>query len=157
MNTPQLLLVIEDQRSCSHAHCGRSPLPRVSKALGEDPQNTRERPTGEAAHGEEAFLECQISCILGEAFPECHAPPRWRFNAVSRIFFTLPRVQHSGEKFVFLEILFPECPCAGTRGSTLAFFFKMSFPEDQRSCSHAGIPSGLVSKVILNKVWAKHW
>jgi hypothetical protein len=49
-------------------------LPRVPQALGEEPKalgeafpesNTRGRASGDAAHGEELFPECQKSYIQG--------------------------------------------------------------------------------------------
>jgi hypothetical protein len=67
---------------------------------------------------------------LGEDFPECHGSTRGRFNAVDG-FFTLPRVQHSGKKFVFFEISSPSDSCQGTRGRLWVFFLIFVFPECQ--------------------------
>jgi hypothetical protein len=129
-------------------HYGSRPLPRVSKALGKTPKHSgKSSPSATLGEGqpEKGLTKKRPSPsakyrALGEAFPECHAPPRWRFNVVSQIFVysspsatfgeeisfflkPLPRVQHSGKKFIFvLENLIPECPWTGTRGSTVPFF-----------------------------------
>jgi hypothetical protein len=55
-------------------HYRSHPLPRVPKALGEEPKtlgeafpecNTRGRASGEVVHGEEVFPECQKSYTRG--------------------------------------------------------------------------------------------
>jgi hypothetical protein len=78
---------------------------------------------------------------LGEGFPESHGSTRGRFNTVDRIFLkklfpecntrgrnfffflkSLPRVQHSGKKFIFLENVFPECLMPLHSGKLPLFF-----------------------------------
>jgi hypothetical protein len=104
----------------SNRHYGRRRLPRVSNTLGKAPKqtlgegfpecNTRGRPSGDASHG--------------EAFHKGQATSRGQFNTIDVIsFFTpLPRVQHSGKKFLFFGNLFPECNTLGR----ILFFLKNS-------------------------------
>jgi hypothetical protein len=65
---------LEDKLNSTYIHYRSHPLPRVPQALGEElktlgeafPEcNTRGRASGEAAHGEELFPECQNSYNWG--------------------------------------------------------------------------------------------
>jgi hypothetical protein len=88
------------------AHYGSRPLPRVSKALGEDPKTLGEGQPGKRLMGKRPSPSAKYRA-LGEAFPECLANLRRRSNAVYQIFFTLPRVQHSGKKVPFFKTSSP--------------------------------------------------
>jgi hypothetical protein len=111
----------------------RGSLPRVQEEL-----------PGKRLTGKSSPPSAKIR-TLGEDFPECHGSTRGRFNAVDGIFFEpLPRVQHSGKKFVFFNsspsasclgsvffLIFPSpsARCLGTRGRPVAFFLISSSPS----------------------------
>jgi hypothetical protein len=65
------------------------------------------------------------SRALGEAFPEFRAPSWGRFNAIGAIshFFTFPRVQQSGKKFIFFRKRLPRVPYALALGEAPFVFF----------------------------------
>jgi hypothetical protein len=67
------------------------------------------------------------SRAIGEAFPECRAPSRGRFNVVGAIshFFTLPRVQYSGKKFPFFLKSLPRVQHSGNK----FIFFRKHLPR----------------------------
>jgi hypothetical protein len=141
-------------------HYGRRLLPRVPNALGEGTKTLGEAfpitTLGEELPGMPLTGKRSSPSVknrtLGEAFPECRPNTRGRFDtvgAVRRLFLTsspsasatlgeeipffipLPRVQHLGKIFVFLENLFPECPRCDT-GEEFSFFLKILFPECRR-------------------------
>jgi hypothetical protein len=99
----------------SQKHSGK---PSPSATLGEEPPGmplTGKRPSPSAKNR-----------TLGEAFPECHPPPRGRFNTVGAVslFFTLPRVQHSGKKFSFFFKTSSPSAHAQALGEAPFVFFK---------------------------------
>jgi hypothetical protein len=83
-------------------HSGR--LPRVQHSG---------RPSGDASHG--------------EAFHKCQATSRGQFNTIDVIsfFLPLPRVQHSGKKFLFWKPF----PRVQHSGKNFVFFKKNSSPS----------------------------
>jgi hypothetical protein len=108
--------------NCVCIHYGRRRLPRVTNTLGEGTKtlgegfpecNTRGRPSGDASHG--------------EAFHKGQATSRGQFNTIDVIsfFLPLPRVQHSGKKFLF----WTPFPRVQHSGKNFVFFKKNSSPS----------------------------
>jgi hypothetical protein len=124
---------------------GEAPFPECQKHSGKTPKHSgKASPSATLGEGQPGKRltgkrpsPSAKSRALGEAFPECHAPHRWRFNAVSRIFFTLPRVQHSGKKFPFFETSSP----SATLGEEIHFFRKPlpRVPMRRHSGKHPGL------------------
>jgi hypothetical protein len=68
------------------------------------------------------------SRALGEAFPECRAPSRGRFNtvgAISHFFYSSPSATLGEEISFFFEISSP----SATLGEEIHFFLENVFPE----------------------------
>jgi hypothetical protein len=102
---------------------GACPFPECQMHSGKTPKHSgKASPSatlGEGLPGKRPSPSAK-SRALGEAFPECRAPSRGRFNIIGAIshFFTVPRVQHSGKKFPFLKSL----PRVQHSGNKFIFF-----------------------------------
>jgi hypothetical protein len=100
-------------------HSGK-PSPRAT--LGEEPPGmplTGKRPSPSAKNH-----------TLGEAFPECHPPPRGRFNTVGvvSLFLLFPECNTRGRNFLFFY--FETSSPSATLGEEIHFsFFKTSSPS----------------------------